>query len=154
MFPECEWEILGESTPSLVSAQPHNEIETLLGAQNRAEYIRQHIPEADYWVGIEGGIQEHNNEFLAFAWVIVLSHQQCGKGRTGSFVLPEAVARWIRAGKELGEADDIVFERHNSKQDNGAVGILTGNVIVRQTLYEEAVILALIPFKNPDLYCV
>jgi non-canonical (house-cleaning) NTP pyrophosphatase len=52
----------------------------------------------------------------------------------------------------LGEADDIVFGRSNSKQDNGAVGLLTDNVIDRAQLYEHAMILALIPFKNELLY--
>jgi non-canonical (house-cleaning) NTP pyrophosphatase len=32
------------------------------------------------------------------------------------------------------------------------VGILTDNAIDRQKLYEPAVVMALIPFKNPDLY--
>jgi len=53
---------------------------------------------------------------------------------------------------ELGEADDRVFERSNSKQTNGAIGLLTGNVIDRTTLYAPAVVFALIPFKNPELY--
>jgi non-canonical (house-cleaning) NTP pyrophosphatase len=53
---------------------------------------------------------------------------------------------------ELGEADDLVFGRSNSKQDNGAIGLLTGDVIDRAQLYEQAVILALVPFKNPDMY--
>jgi non-canonical (house-cleaning) NTP pyrophosphatase len=34
----------------------------------------------------------------------------------------------------------------------GAVGILTGDVLTRTTYYEPAIILALIPFKNPELY--
>jgi non-canonical (house-cleaning) NTP pyrophosphatase len=58
----------------------------------------------------------------------------------------------IRQGKELGEADDIVFSQNNSKQANGAIGILTGDVIDRTSLYEHAVILALAPFKNLELY--
>jgi len=58
----------------------------------------------------------------------------------------------IRQGKELGEADDIVFGRSNSKQENGAVGLLTDNAIDRAQLYEHAMILALIPFKNEALY--
>jgi non-canonical (house-cleaning) NTP pyrophosphatase len=58
----------------------------------------------------------------------------------------------IDTGKELGEADDIVFGHTNSKQKNGAVGILTGNVIVRTSYYTEAVILASIPFKNAEIY--
>jgi non-canonical (house-cleaning) NTP pyrophosphatase len=53
---------------------------------------------------------------------------------------------------ELGEADDVYFGLSNSKQANGAVGLLTGNVLTRASFYEQAVIFALIPFKNPDLY--
>jgi non-canonical (house-cleaning) NTP pyrophosphatase len=52
----------------------------------------------------------------------------------------------------LGEADDIVFGRSNSKQKEGAIGLLTGNVVDRAGLYEHAVILALVPFKNVALY--
>jgi non-canonical (house-cleaning) NTP pyrophosphatase len=45
-----------------------------------------------------------------------------------------------------------VFNRSNSKQDVGAVGLLTNNVIERVHLYEHATILALIPFQNQALY--
>jgi non-canonical (house-cleaning) NTP pyrophosphatase len=53
---------------------------------------------------------------------------------------------------ELGDADDVVFGRTNSKQENGAVGLLTENVIDRTAYYVQALILALIPFKNSVLY--
>ena len=58
----------------------------------------------------------------------------------------------INQGKELGEADDIVFGQSNSKQKNGAVGILTNNIIDRTQFYVEAMVLALIPFLNEDIY--
>ena len=89
---------------------------------------------------------------LAFAWIVIRSHQQLGKARTGTFGLPPTVADLVRQGKELGEADDQVFGQTNSKQNDGAVGLLTDNVIDRMQLYEHAVILALIPFKNEALY--
>jgi non-canonical (house-cleaning) NTP pyrophosphatase len=34
----------------------------------------------------------------------------------------------INEGKELNEADDIVSVRTNSKQTNGAVGVLTNDI--------------------------
>ncbi|MGK0308683.1 MAG: non-canonical (house-cleaning) NTP pyrophosphatase, partial [Urechidicola sp.] len=40
----------------------------------------------------------------------------------------------------------------NSKQKNGAVGILTGNLIDRTQFYVEAMVLALIPFLNKEIY--
>ncbi len=135
-----------------VSSQPLSDEETLRGALNRTERAAAIAPDADYWVGIEGGLEARADELAAFAWVVVRSRVTTGKGRTASFFLPDQVTALVREGKELGEADDIVFGRENSKQENGAVGILTADVIDRVKLYEQAVILALIPFKNPQLY--
>ena len=125
--------------------------EALQGALNRAKNAARGAP-GDYWVGIEGGVTEAMGEMTAFAWIAIRSNGQVGKSRTGTFFLPGEVAELVRSGKELGEADDIVFGRNNSKQENGAIGILTGDVVDRTALYEQAVILALVPFKNLELY--
>lgn len=58
----------------------------------------------------------------------------------------------IKKGKELGEADDILFKQTNSKEKQGTVGALTNNIINRTDYYKPAVIFALIPFIKPDLY--
>ena len=153
MFPGEQFEIEGVSVPSLVSDQPKNDAETFSGALNRADNVGRKYAEADFCVGIEGGIEEKNSDMEAFAWVIIKGKEGgFGKGRTGTFFLPLRIAELIKQGKELGEADDIVFGRINSKQENGAVGILTDNVIDRTKYYTEAVVLALIPFKNRELY--
>ncbi len=140
------------SVPSGVPDQPRSDQETVTGAANRAGHAARRFPQADYWIGIEGGIADEGTEMTAFAWVYILGQGLSGKGRTGAFYLPEAVADLVRQGKELGQADDIVFQKDNSKQENGAVGLLTGNVVDRAQLYEQAVVLALIPFRNPTLY--
>lgn len=152
MFPDEAFRVETVSVPSGVRDQPSSDEETLQGALNRANNAARLVPTADYWAGIEGGVEETGGEMAAFAWVVVLARRLAGKGRTGAFFLPQKVADLIRHGKELGEADDMVFDRANSKQDIGAVGLLTGNVIDRMRLYEQAVILALVPFKNPKLY--
>lgn len=152
MFPEETFELRTVKVASGVSAQPFTSDETLQGAIHRAQAARQADPAADYWVGIEGGVEAHGEELCAFAWIAILADDLTGIGRTGTFYLPPAVAELIRQGKELGEADDIVFKQNNSKQKNGAIGILTRDVIDRTQLYEQAVILALVAFKNPDLY--
>lgn len=153
MFPGETFAFQGLSAPSGVRDQPFTNAETLQGAYNRAQNARALSPQADFWIGIEGGVdQSPEGGLVVFAWVVVLSGDQVGKGQTGVFFLPPRVAELVHQGKELGEADDIVFGRTNSKQDNGAVGLLTGDVIVRAVYYEQAVILALIPFRNPELY--
>ena len=87
-----------------------------------------------------------------FAWVVILDSSREGKGRSGEFFLPIKVAELVNQGLELGEADDRVFAQHNSKQKNGAVGLLSADAITRAELYIPAVIFALIPFRNPELY--
>lgn len=152
MFPDQKFEFIGLSVPSGVADQPFNNQETFLGAKNRSQNASNEIKDADFYVGLEGGIEQIENEMESFAWIFIKSGEKYGKARTGTFFLPRQVADLIKEGKELGEADDIVFKRNNSKQESGAVGILTGDVINRADFYTEAVILALIPFKNSDLY--
>ncbi|MEM7367778.1 MAG: inosine/xanthosine triphosphatase [Bacteroidota bacterium] len=152
MFPTITWTVKGVSIPSGVSDQPRNEEETRLGARNRAEGAKKKFPEADYWVGIEGGIEEVDTDMHAFAWMAVIHKGHMGEGRTATFFLPPPVAELIRAGDELGVADDKIFGVSNSKQANGAIGLLSNNVIIRETLYVPAIVMALIPFKNPELY--
>lgn len=152
LFPDSALNVIAASVPSDVAQQPLSDAETLQGALNRSHRAQAAYPQADYWIGIEGGIQPMGQELAAFAWIVVRSPAMIGRARTGMFFLPPAIAELIRQGKELGEADDIVFGRSNSKQEDGAVGLLTDNVIDRTQLYEHAMILALIPFKNETLY--
>jgi inosine/xanthosine triphosphatase len=152
MFPGEEFRLQTAEAPSGVGNQPASDEETLRGALNRAANAAAALPEADYWAGIEGGIEEQDGEMAGYAWIVVRGPGMTGKGRTGTFFLPRRVAELVRQGMELGDADDAVFGRSNSKQENGAVGILTGNVLDRAELYAQAVVLALIPFRNPELY--
>jgi len=155
MFAEEQFEIEGVSVESGVSEQPASDNETYQGASNRVENAFTAAPDADYWVGLEGGIEVKNSQMESFAWMVVRGPQNLvGKGRTATFFLPPKVAEFINEGKELGEADDIVFGTTNSKQANGAIGLLTGDVITRAGYYTEAVIIALIPFKNSSLYAI
>lgn len=71
---------------------------------------------------------------------------------TNTIYLPPKVAELVASGMELGEADDIVFGTTNSKQSNGAVGILTGDVLGREDGFMVGVIGALVPHRNPELY--
>ncbi len=152
LFPGSALNVSAVAVPSEVAHQPLSDEETLRGALNRSANAQVAQPNADYWIGIEGGIQPVGQEMAAFAWIVVRSKVSIGKGRTGTFFLPPAVVELIQQGKELGEADDMVFGQSNSKQADGAVGLLTGNVLNRTKLYEHAMILALIPFKNETLF--
>ena len=144
------FEFEGVSAESLVSDQPMSNDETLKGANNRLQNI-QHL-EADYLVSIEGGVDLLDNNYEAFAWIIISDKNKIGKAKTATFPLPSKISHLIKEGYELGDADDMVFKRSNSKQKNGAIGILTDNLIDRTEYYYHAIILALIPFINPNYY--
>lgn len=147
-------EVAGIGTESGVSAQPMTEEETFEGAVNRARSALTLLPDSSYGVGVEGGLVDQPNGMWAFAVVVIagrdgfLSH-----GQTGRFRLPEGVANLIRhEGLELGHADDRFFGRENSKQKEGAIGILSDGRISRMTLYKPAVTFALLPLIHPEYY--
>lgn len=150
MFPDTDFQYQGISVASGVPDQPLSRAETLQGARNRAENAAIVMPNADYTVGIEGGIEAVDGQLQVFAWVVVKHGDIIGRAQTGVFYLPDEVAQLIHAGRELGDADDIVFGRQNSKQANGSIGLLTDDAMTRQSYYVNAVIMALIPFKKPQ----
>lgn len=158
MFPTRQIEVVGFSVPSDVADQPMTEHETKQGAYNRARNVALLQPQADLWIGIEGGCGDakdfHGHTHLdTFAWVAVMDkYNQWSEARSASFYLPEKIATLVREGMELGAADDLVFGKVNSKQETGAVGLLTDNAIPRIDFYLQAVALALIPVKNAALY--
>jgi len=153
MLPELELCFETVSVPSGVSDQPMSDEETHRGAGNRARAAELERPEANFWVGLEGGLEvDQAGGLFAFAWVVIRGGSRCGRSRTATFQLPETVAKLVRQGMELGEADDLVFGRTGSKQHHGAVGLLTGNAIDRAQLYEPSVALALVPFCNVELF--
>ncbi len=152
MFPGEEFIFTGIKLNHSINPQPMTDAETLHGAEERSRMCQDLVEDADYWVGIEGGVDKVEADLIVFAWIVIRSRSQIGKARTGTFFLPQVLTNLVIKGKELGEADDIVFKRENSKQENGAVGLLTHDVIDRKKYYEHAVILALIPFLNPNHY--
>lgn len=153
LFAEHKFNVEGLDVPSCVSDQPISHLETYQGALNRARNAAKARPNATYAIGIEGGIAiADNDEMMVFAWVVVIHRDgRLGKAQTGVFFLPQEVSQLIRAGYELGHADDIIFGRQNSKQHNGSIGLLTNDLITRTDYYVPAVIMAFIPFKNPHL---
>lgn len=151
-FPNQQFEFEGISAESNVSNQPMSSTECHDGAINRAKNAQKNNPMADYWVGLEGGVGDVSDGMVSFSWVAVSTKGLIGKAKGGEYYLPEKVAELIREGKELGEADDIVYQRSNSKQAEGSIGILTNHLITRKEAFIHITILALIPFMNPELY--
>lgn len=148
MFPGIVVHLRAVAVSSGVRAQPLSDAETLRGALTRAQCAAQLVPQADYWVGLEGGVEDRQDSMEAFAWVVVYTPQLVGKSRTGTFGIPAEVAALLRQGQELGAAVETLYGQARVKQTTGAVGVLTGGALDRVQLYEQAVVLALVPFKH------
>lgn len=145
--------INGIKVDSGVNDQPLSQSETAQGALQRVQNAQLQVPEADFWIGIEGGVHPLQKGMEAFGWVVI-KHQsgRQSEARSAGFRLPPKITQELLKGRELGPVNDEVFGKHNSKHQSGAVGLLTNDLITRTELYYQAIILALIPFIQKELY--
>jgi inosine/xanthosine triphosphatase len=144
---ELEYGIANVSSD--VSDQPMSDEETRQGARNRANNAATVEPDADFWVGLEGGLQTIDRQLMAFAWMAIRGADgKIGEARTVTLPLPPAVKKHIDDGLELGDANDRVFSTINSKQAGGAYGLLTNGRYSRGGVYAQALTIALVPFVN------
>jgi len=142
----------GIAVPSGVRDQPEGDDETIRGATQRARAALD-ATDADFAVGIEGGVVEENGNMRTCAWAAVVSRDgRVGVGGSLAMPLPARVAALVRSGVELGVAMDRVTGGHDTKRGAGAVGILTAGLVDRQRAYEALVAYAFAPFLSADFY--
>ena len=148
-FQDTVLEIAPVSVLSGVSDQPMSDGETRLGARNRVRNARLECPDGDYFVGLEGGLEEVDGDLLAFAWMAIGDRSgKISETRSATLPLPPAIRDLVAGGMELGDANDRVFATFNSKQGGGAFGLLTDGLLTRESIYTDTLILALIPFVH------
>ncbi len=152
VWPEKKWEVVGVDVPSGVSDQPMSDKESIKGASNRARRALKEVG-ADFGVGMEGGLQKIGETWFDCGWMVV----EDKKGRKGvassvRMETPRKLMKLIKEGKELGEANDILFGRRNSKQAEGHFGLMTDNIITRKHGYQDAIVIALARFIQPKAW--
>lgn len=133
-----------------VSEQPRGEDETIAGARNRAHNVLE-AGDYDLGVGIEGGVAPLDaktgpDALLLVMWAVVTDGSTVGYGSGPRLVLPDAVAKQVRAGEELGPVMDALLGTGGVAENQGAAGVLTGNAITRTEALKAAVAGALGPF--------
>ncbi|MGM3174450.1 inosine/xanthosine triphosphatase [Dickeya lacustris] len=137
--------IEGVDVDSGVPSQPQGSVETRTGARNRVMRARQVRPEADFWVGVEAGIEES----MTFAWMVIENATIRGESRSASLVLPDSILQGISAGRELGDEMARLTGIQDIKRQGGAIGVFTDGKLSRTSVYYQALLLALVPFHNP-----
>lgn len=136
--------------PSGVRETPLTRAEIMAGARNRVKALRVEIPQAAYWVGLEGGLHAENGEppgVWLENWACVsngrLSYFGCG----GSIPLPEAIIREVvQRGRSLAEVIDEIAGKHDVRSREGTWGILTGGRLTREEVFRRALLNAFAPF--------
>jgi len=141
----------GCDVSSGVAAQPMTDAETIRGARNRAARAIG-LSEADYGVGIEGGLEQTEGCWFNSGWAVVVDRAgREGAGSTLRMRVPPALMEHVLGGQELGAACDLVFGRTDANRAEGFVGLMTGTAIHRTGALCDAVIAALTPFLHPAL---
>jgi len=149
VFPDASLEIMPADVDSGAGDQPDSDDATRRGARTRAMRSAEAVPEADFWVGLEGGIDIFDDQLMAFAWMAIIGRSgDISEARSVTLPLPPAVKELVAGGMELGEANDKVFSTINSKQGGGAFGLLTDGLYTREGIYSQTLIIALVPFVH------
>jgi len=151
LWPESE--VVAVAVSSGVGEQPVSDDETIRGAVNRARNALAAVKGASVGMGVEGGVQDTPHGMFVGGWAAVIDRDGAlGIGGGGRVMLPEAIARRIRAGEELGPVMDDFSGRRNVKHGEGAIGIFTNGLIERTAALEIALTYALARFITPENY--
>lgn len=142
----------GVAVPSGVSEMPMTDEACRVGARNRARAAREAL-EADLGVGLEGGVQRDGEMLLLVGWVALdAADGRQGIAGTARLPLPDAIAARVAAGEQLGLVMDDLLDEHKSNYRGGAVGALTGGLVLRADAFAMAVSYALGPFVAAQFY--
>ena len=127
-----------------VPPQPFD-VEVVQGAICRA---RNALAEADYGVGIEAGLVRFPGYdcYLSVQFCAVLDHTgRLTVGHGPGYTLPQEVLDRLMNGSTLNREMSRLSGIPETKDKEGAIGILSGRRIDRFSITREAVLMALIP---------
>jgi len=150
-------ELMSINVPSGVSEQPFSDEETIQGAMNRANAVMKSIPDLDFAVGLEGGVvetsvMEKTSIFLTNWGAVVDSKGNIGIGAGHRVQMPSMMAQELRKGRELGDVVDEWSQGSDIHKKQGAIGVLTNNLITRSDMFSDVIICAFARFLFPNDY--
>jgi inosine/xanthosine triphosphatase len=154
-------EVHGYEVESGVSHTPLSREELMQGARQRAETLAARLAAtgdaANFYVGLEGGLdvveEPGRRRVFLESWAYVADGERGHFGCSGSIEIPEALAEEVVIrGTELSVAIDDFAGQAGIRDAQGAWGVLSGNLILRQESFRVAVVAAFAPFYNRRLY--
>jgi inosine/xanthosine triphosphatase len=159
---DTDFQVEGVDVPSGVRHTPLTREDTMAGARQRAEALRNVARDKnapwEYFVGLEGGldvVREGGSEWVFLEnWAYAADRGGRGFfGQSGAILPPASlIESVVNQGVELSEAIDLFAGSRGIRDAQGAWGIFTHNLITRQEAFRVAVINAFAPFFNSTVY--
>ncbi|MBI2028842.1 inosine/xanthosine triphosphatase [Candidatus Gottesmanbacteria bacterium] len=145
--------VVGVKVFSGVSDQPKNEDEMYKGALNRAKGALVKVKNAQYGVGIEGGIHKRSYGWFEHSLVVIVDKKgNIGVGASGGLALPKVVIDRIMDGKNLEQAVDEIFGTEKIGEGIGMFGVFTKGYVTRSSGVSHGVAFALARFLHGKVY--
>ena len=141
----------GYGAVSGVPETPYD-MQTYVGAQNRARDARVHAPGADYYIGLESGLTERYGHIYEEAWSVVLTAE--GKeyaGYSSGLKVPDYVLQKMDTLKMKHNEVMAILEQEHGKLPNDTWGNYSGGILIREVSLEEAIRNALIQIVAPQI---
>lgn len=154
-FPNDTHDVRPVNVLSGVSNQPMSANETVTGATNRATNAMNAVEDADFGVGLEGGLELINGIWFECGWMCVIQKSTGFKGIGSSArfeMSPVLMKPILNDKKELAEVMDEMTGKSDVRSNLGAMGVLTSGHLGRAAAYEHGVIFALAPFLSESKY--
>jgi inosine/xanthosine triphosphatase len=145
--------VKGVKVSSGVADQPKTDGEMYQGALNRARNALKAVKNADYGVGIEGGLHKYSYGWFERSIVVIVDKKgNVGIGSSGGLKLPDVVIKRIEQGETLEQAIDGLFGTKKIGSGIGMFGIMTKGVVTRSSGVAHGVAFALARFLHDDIY--
>lgn len=132
-------------TIEATSKQPLSEIEIIRGAIYRATSAIKKVPDADYGLGLEGGLRRNDYGVFVTGWVAVVDKfNNLGLASTVAVQLPDYVWELVEKRKvcELEEIMARLSGIPNIGDTIGAIGFMTLERYTRADAFRDAIICA------------
>jgi inosine/xanthosine triphosphatase len=170
--PNVQFEVLGFAVDSGVGHTPLSSVESMRGARQRTEALMQMASGNgevyQYFVGLEGGlevmesrgdetdsVENGGRRVFLESWAFVSDGSRGHFGRSGGIELPPALAHEVLdKGVELAAAIDKFAGMAGIRDNQGAWGVLSNNLITRREAFRVALVAAFAPIYNVNLFRV
>lgn len=153
--------VVARAVETNIPAMPLTDWQLMQGARERALAVRDLLNarrlEAQLYVGLEGGFHSISIEgewhtFLR-GWAFATDGRAGYFGSSPSISVPSALVKKVIEGRnELGLVIDQVSGKRDVRSREGAWGVLSRDLVTRSMSFELALIAALAPFYNSDMY--